>query len=105
MENQKNLGKPKIPKVSGPSERVWIFGILVSAEGTTKPKNQKFKNLSEGPLIFWFSYGLLDVLTEIQKRNPKDTGFVCFSPETEQENQKNTCFFDFQLKSKKHVTF
>ena len=28
LENQKTLGKPKNPKVSGPSERFWILEIL-----------------------------------------------------------------------------
>ena len=29
LEKQKTLGKPKNPKVSGPSERFWILGFLV----------------------------------------------------------------------------
>ena len=39
----KNPRKTKNPKVSGPSQRIWIFYFcfLVSAEGTTKTKNQK----------------------------------------------------------------
>ena len=46
--------------------------------------------------VFWFS-----------NRNPKNTGFLGFSPETEQENQKKPCgFLVFHLKSKNsHVIF
>ena len=74
LENQKTLGKPKNPKVSGPSERFWIFGFVVPSAETKNSK--KSKTFLRGPKLldllvvlglFWFS-----------NRNPKNHMFFLF---------------------------
>ena len=83
----------------------------------SEPKIQKSKTLLRGPKLldflvvlgfFWFSnrnpkkHMVFFVFpTEIQKHR-----VFCFSPETEQANQKNLCFFGFPPKiQKSHVIF
>ena len=66
-KQQKTLGKPKNPKVSGPSERFWIFGFVVPSAETKKTKIQ---NLAEGPETFGF-LGFPRVFL-FSNRNPKN---------------------------------
>ena len=59
-KTRKTLGKPKNPKVSGPSERFWIFGFLIfwfPPKALQNQKSKKSKTLLRGPklLDFWFS--------------------------------------------------
>ena len=117
---KKTLGKPTNPKVSGPSERFWIFGFLVSAEGTTKPKIPKIQTLLRGPKLLDFLVFLGFFLVFQQKskkthgvfwfsnRNPKKHRvFGVFHPRPNKRKPKSTVFFlVFHLKSKKnHVIF
>ena len=104
-KTKKNPRKTKKSKSFGPLRKVWIFGFLVSAEGTTKPKIQKSKTLLRGPklLDFLVFLGFFGLPTKIQKthgvflvfqqKSKKTRVFLGFSPETEQENQKNPVFF------------